>query len=159
MAMIANQLPAQPPLTTPLTTALATTVPVFRPDITDEEIDAVAATMRSGWIGPGPRVTEFEVRFALSFGVPHAVAVASGTAVQRADRRRVDAMQHDRRSIAKVELARARADVAQPTAGRLRRDVEARAERPSVAGQHDHADFRVAVGLDEPLRQLAVPRQ
>src|SRR5215510_7646681 len=76
MATIANHVSAQPSITP--------TVPVFRPDITEEEIAAVSETMRSGWIGPGPRVTEFEVRFALAFGVPHAIATASGTAALQA---------------------------------------------------------------------------
>ena len=76
MAMIASQ-PAGP-------VAAGATVPVFRPDITQEEIDAMAATMRSGWIGPGPRVAEFEAQFTRAFDVPHAVAVASGTAALQA---------------------------------------------------------------------------
>jgi perosamine synthetase len=76
MAMIADRLPGQMSFTS--------TVPVFRPDITEDEIDAVAATMRSGWIGPGPRVAEFELRFALAFDVPHAIAAASGTAALQA---------------------------------------------------------------------------
>ena len=59
-------------------------IPVFRPDISEEAIEALAATMRSGWIGPGPRVEEFELRFALAVGVPHAVAVSSGTAALQA---------------------------------------------------------------------------
>ena len=38
------------------------------------------ATLRSGWIGTGPRTARFEERFAELKGSPHAVAVSSGTA-------------------------------------------------------------------------------
>lgn len=37
-------------------------------------------TLRSGWIGTGPRTERFERMFAEYVGVPHAVAVSSGTA-------------------------------------------------------------------------------
>ena len=55
-------------------------IPVFRPDMTEAEIAAVAETMRSGWIGAGPRAAELEERFAERMGAPHAVSVSSGTA-------------------------------------------------------------------------------
>lgn len=55
-------------------------IPVFKPALGDEEIDAVAEVMRSGWIGLGPRTAEFEARFAAFCGVPHAVGLNSGTA-------------------------------------------------------------------------------
>jgi len=55
-------------------------IPVFRPDITELEIEAVAATMRSGWIGPGPRTAEFEKLFAESVGAQYAISVSTGTA-------------------------------------------------------------------------------
>jgi perosamine synthetase len=55
-------------------------IPVFRPDITEREIEAVAATMRSGWIGPGPRTAEFEKLFAESVGAQYAISVSTGTA-------------------------------------------------------------------------------
>ena len=38
------------------------------------------AALRSGWLTSGPRVREFEERFAEYIGAPHAVAVNSGTA-------------------------------------------------------------------------------
>jgi dTDP-4-amino-4,6-dideoxygalactose transaminase len=50
------------------------------PAIGDEEIEAVAATLRSGWLTTGPRAAELERRFAEYVGARHAVAVASGTA-------------------------------------------------------------------------------
>ncbi|RKF15314.1 DegT/DnrJ/EryC1/StrS aminotransferase family protein [Roseovarius spongiae] len=55
-------------------------IPVFRPSIDDDEINAVTDAMRSGWIGLGPRTAEFEERFAAFCGVPHAVGLNSGTA-------------------------------------------------------------------------------
>ncbi|MBK8048544.1 MAG: DegT/DnrJ/EryC1/StrS family aminotransferase [Anaerolineales bacterium] len=45
-----------------------------------EEIDAVAEVIRSGWIGLGPRTAEFERRFAEFCGVRFAVGVNSATA-------------------------------------------------------------------------------
>lgn len=55
-------------------------LPLSRPDIGDEEVEAVAASLRSGWITSGPRVAELEERFREFTGAPHAVAVASATA-------------------------------------------------------------------------------
>lgn len=51
-----------------------------RPSIGAEEIDAVVAVLRSGWVGTGPRVGEFEERFAEYIGCRHAVALGSCTA-------------------------------------------------------------------------------
>ena len=50
------------------------------PALGEEEIAEVVATLRSGWIGTGPRVARFEAEFARYVGMPHAVAVASCTA-------------------------------------------------------------------------------
>jgi len=50
------------------------------PVIGEDEIQAVVDTLRCGWIGTGPRVREFEARFAEYVGVRHAVAVNSCTA-------------------------------------------------------------------------------
>lgn len=55
-------------------------LPLSRPGIGDEEIDAVAASLRSGWITSGPKVAELEDRFRELTGAPHAVAVSSATA-------------------------------------------------------------------------------
>ena len=49
------------------------------PLISEDEIAEVVATLRSGWIGSGPRVKEFERRFQEYVGVRHAVAVNSCT--------------------------------------------------------------------------------
>jgi dTDP-4-amino-4,6-dideoxygalactose transaminase len=50
------------------------------PAIDDEEIAAVAETLRSGWLTTGPRAAELEERFAEYVGAEHVLAVASGTA-------------------------------------------------------------------------------
>lgn len=50
-----------------------------RPQVLEEDVAAVAATMRSGWIGKGPRVEEFETAFARYIGCRNAVAVSSCT--------------------------------------------------------------------------------
>src|SRR2546428_5614438 len=50
------------------------------PSIGEEEIEAVAETLRSGWLTTGPRAAELERRFAEYVGARHALAVSSGTA-------------------------------------------------------------------------------
>jgi dTDP-4-amino-4,6-dideoxygalactose transaminase len=50
------------------------------PAVGEEEIDAVAETLRSGWLTTGPRAAELERRFAELCGAPHVLAVSSGTA-------------------------------------------------------------------------------
>ena len=50
------------------------------PAIGEEELEAVAETLRSGWLTTGPRTEELERRFAEYVGARHAVALASGTA-------------------------------------------------------------------------------
>jgi len=50
------------------------------PLIGDEEIDEVVATIRSGWLGTGPKTHRFEQEFARYLGVEHCVAVSSCTA-------------------------------------------------------------------------------
>ena len=59
---------------------MSQSVPFFRPNISDAEIDEVVATLRSGWLTTGPRVKRFEEEFAQAVGAPHAVAVNSCTA-------------------------------------------------------------------------------
>jgi perosamine synthetase len=54
-------------------------VPVARPSIGTEEEAAVLAVLRSGWISQGPRVAEFEKRFAEYVGAAEAIAVSSCT--------------------------------------------------------------------------------
>jgi len=55
-------------------------VPFCRPDVSAAEVEAVAETMRSGWITTGPKVKKFEEAFAAEIGAPWAVAVSSCTA-------------------------------------------------------------------------------
>ena len=55
-------------------------IPFHRAALGEEEIAAVAEVIRSGWLTMGPKTIEFEARFASYIGVPHAVAVSSGTA-------------------------------------------------------------------------------
>jgi dTDP-4-amino-4,6-dideoxygalactose transaminase len=55
-------------------------VPLSDVRFTEEEIDAVASTYRSGWLSQGPKVAAFESAFAGHTGGGHAVAVANGTA-------------------------------------------------------------------------------
>ena len=55
-------------------------VPFFRPKISESAIAEVAECLRSGWLTTGPRVKEFERRFATAVGAEHAVAVNSCTA-------------------------------------------------------------------------------
>ncbi|HUF12929.1 MAG TPA: DegT/DnrJ/EryC1/StrS family aminotransferase [Longimicrobiales bacterium] len=50
------------------------------PQITDDEIGEVVDTLRSGWIGTGPRVARFEAAFRDYIGAQHAVALNSCTA-------------------------------------------------------------------------------
>lgn len=54
-------------------------VDVMRPWLGEEEVAAVAEVIRSGWVAQGPRVREFEQRFADLQQAGHAVAVSSCT--------------------------------------------------------------------------------
>ncbi len=56
-----------------------THIPLSQPDITQREIDAVVATLRTPHLSLGPRLPEFEQRFAAYVGTRHAVALSSGT--------------------------------------------------------------------------------
>jgi len=62
-------------------TSSSSFLPFARPDIGDEEIEAVSACLRSGWITTGPKVKEFERDFAQFMGAGvQAVSVNSATA-------------------------------------------------------------------------------
>jgi dTDP-4-amino-4,6-dideoxygalactose transaminase len=50
------------------------------PAITEEEIEAVAETLRSGWLTTGPRTAELEARMRDYLEAKHVLAVTSGTA-------------------------------------------------------------------------------
>ena len=55
-------------------------VPMSAPDISEEDVQAVAEVVRSGRLALGPKTEEFERLVAEYVGVKHAVAVSSGTA-------------------------------------------------------------------------------
>ena len=55
-------------------------VPVAKPVIGEEEIENVVEVLKSGMIAQGPKVEEFEQKFADWIGTKYAVAVNSGTA-------------------------------------------------------------------------------
>jgi perosamine synthetase len=55
-------------------------IPLARPVLGKAEEDAVLDVLRSGQLSLGPRLPEFEQRFAARLGAPHASAVSSGTA-------------------------------------------------------------------------------
>ena len=55
------------------------TIPVMRPWLGEEEAQAAAAAVASGWVAQGPRVAQFEAAFAEALGAAHAVAVSSCT--------------------------------------------------------------------------------
>jgi perosamine synthetase len=55
-------------------------IPVARPDIGPDEIQAVNAVMESGWITQGAKVRELEAAFTRLCGTDHAVATNTGTA-------------------------------------------------------------------------------
>src|SRR3989338_4920385 len=55
-------------------------LPVFRPAMDQEEIDAVSEVIKSGWIGLGPKTEEFEEKFARFTQAKYAVGLSSATA-------------------------------------------------------------------------------
>ena len=55
-------------------------VPLSSPDITEAEIDAVTAVLRTPHLSLGPELRAFEAALAAYHSVPDAVAVSSGTA-------------------------------------------------------------------------------
>ncbi|GHH58111.1 aminotransferase DegT [Lentzea cavernae] len=54
-------------------------IPVMRPLMGEEEAQAAAEAVRSGWVAQGPRVRSFEEAFAARVGAAHGVAVSSCT--------------------------------------------------------------------------------
>ena len=55
-------------------------IPYGRQDIDEKDIKAVVDVLRSDFLTQGPRVQEFEKKFAEYIGSKYAVAVANGTA-------------------------------------------------------------------------------
>jgi perosamine synthetase len=54
-------------------------IPVARPCFGQEEEQAVLEALRSGWVSQGPKVAEFEKKFAEYVGAKYAIAVSSCT--------------------------------------------------------------------------------
>lgn len=54
-------------------------IPITRPSFSAREENAVVEVLRSGWVSQGPKVAEFERRFADYVGAAEAVAVSSCT--------------------------------------------------------------------------------
>jgi UDP-4-amino-4-deoxy-L-arabinose-oxoglutarate aminotransferase len=55
-------------------------LPFSRPSISEREIEAVSAVLRSGWITTGPNNAAFEQAMCEATGAEHAVALSSATA-------------------------------------------------------------------------------
>ena len=55
-------------------------IPLARPNITQAEIDAVVAVLRTPHLSLGPKIPEFESAFARYCGTRHAIACINGTA-------------------------------------------------------------------------------
>ena len=54
-------------------------IPLARPEITEEDVEAVVSVLKTSRLSLGPKTTEFERALADYAGVKHAVAVNSGT--------------------------------------------------------------------------------
>src|SRR5919109_1332710 len=54
-------------------------IPITKPTIGDEEIEATTKVLQSGWVSQGPYVAKFEQAFAVSVGAKYARAVSSCT--------------------------------------------------------------------------------
>ena len=55
-------------------------IPVFDLTLDQDDLNAVAETLRSGWLTLGPRTAAFEKAFATHLGMKHVVAVSNCTA-------------------------------------------------------------------------------
>src|SRR2546427_4829734 len=55
-------------------------LPYGRHQVSDDDVQMVAATLRGDWLTTGPAVDAFEAAICGAVGAEHAVAVSSGTA-------------------------------------------------------------------------------
>jgi len=55
------------------------TISLSGPDITEKEKELVNEVLDSGWLSLGPKLDEFEEKFAEYIGTDYAVEVNSGT--------------------------------------------------------------------------------
>ena len=53
---------------------------LFKPYLTQEELDSIKDTFDSGWLGLGPKVMEFEKNWSTYLGGSYSLAVNSATA-------------------------------------------------------------------------------
>jgi len=70
-------------------------IPISKPLIEQEEIDAVVDVLKSGMIAQGPKTAEFEEMFAKYCGCKHAVAFSNGTTAIHAGLRAIGVKQDD----------------------------------------------------------------
>lgn len=54
-------------------------IPIAKPDIGNDEIEAVVETMKTGWVTQGQKVKEFEKAFANYCDAKYGIATSSGT--------------------------------------------------------------------------------
>lgn len=59
-------------------------IPIAKPFIEEEEVEAVSRVIRSGMLAKGPRVEEFEQQFSAYCNTKHGIAMNSGTAALHA---------------------------------------------------------------------------
>ena len=64
----------------PTTASNPAPVPLFDLELQPQDLEAVAETLRSGWLTLGPRTASFEEAFAAQLGSRHAIALSSCTA-------------------------------------------------------------------------------
>jgi UDP-4-amino-4,6-dideoxy-N-acetyl-beta-L-altrosamine transaminase len=76
--------------------ALTKMIPYGKQEITEDDIAAVVATLKSDFLTQGPKIKEFEDAFASYIGCKYAVAVANGTAALHLCALALDVQQGDK---------------------------------------------------------------